>query len=96
MILLSVRFCSFISVSKQSVDLVSPTQKNYTPYNPLQQCFCSAFATKKNNTHAHRQERDGNGIDFEQDRDGSGSNSTGSGRNWIFILPLAWDWDSTG
>ena len=27
--------CSFISVSKQSVDLVSPTQKNYTPYNPL-------------------------------------------------------------
>ena len=62
MILLSVHFCSFISVSKQSVDLVSPTQNNYTPYNPLQQCFCSAFATKKQHT------RTQTGAGWERDR----------------------------
>ena len=34
-----VHVCSFISVSEKFEVSVGPTQKNYTPHNPLQQCF---------------------------------------------------------
>ena len=99
-----VHVCSFISVSEKFEVLVGPTQKNYTPHNPLQQCFRLRRAIDTNRRDRRekkrekKQERDGNGIHFEQQRDGSGIHSSnftrsGTGQEFYFTSSLGLGWD---
>ena len=63
-----VHVCSFISVSEKFEVLVGPTQKNYTPHNPLQQCF------------RRRQEKERQTITNMEP--GGSSEKTGAGWEW--------------